>query len=208
MSMDRNATFSVRRLIAAPMMLAFALVLTLALPLPTSAAHDDVIDTEPVNGQTVETVPDAIRISFTDTPVALGSRIQVEDADGTDWTVGEVEIGPDVAVQRLDPAAPAGMYTVTWRVVSSDSHPIEGAFEFAATAGDRGATVTTAPPPVAPPTNEPVPEATAVEQASPAPGALTEQPDSSFPTTFLIVLGVVLVVLLGLVGVLLRRRTR
>jgi len=41
-----------------------------------------------------------------------------------------VEIIDNMAVQKLRPGAPAGEYTVVWRVVSSDSHPIEGTFKF------------------------------------------------------------------------------
>jgi hypothetical protein len=50
-----------------------------------------------------------------------------------------VEIVDNVASQKLKAGAPAGQFTVAWRVVSSDSHPIEGTFSFTAAAAAGGA---------------------------------------------------------------------
>jgi len=44
-----------------------------------------------------------------------------------------------VASQKLKAGGPAGQYTVAWRVVSSDSHPIEGTFTFTASSAADGA---------------------------------------------------------------------
>ena len=44
--------------------------------------------------------------------------------------------------QDVKPDAPSGKYTVVWRVVSSDGHPIEGTFTF--TAGTTNSTPPTA----------------------------------------------------------------
>jgi len=51
-----------------------------------------------------------------------------------------VEIVDNVASQKLRAGAPSGEFTVVWRVVSSDSHPIEGTFKFTATSGAAGST--------------------------------------------------------------------
>jgi hypothetical protein len=50
--------------------------------------------------------------------------------------------------QDLQPGAPAGSYTVAWRVTSADGHPVSGAFSFTA---EPGATQ----PPTSPQTSPP-----------------------------------------------------
>ncbi len=89
-------------------------------------------------GATVATPPEKVSVTFNNDPLALGSQIQVKDAAGTNWAEGPVEIVDNVASQKLRAGAPAGQFTVVWRVVSSDSHPIEGTFTFTATAGAAG----------------------------------------------------------------------
>ena len=69
------------------------------------------------------------------TPIALGSRILIRDEAGTNQSDGPVDVIDNHVTQALKPGAPAGRYTVVWRVVSPDSHPIEGTFSFTAGAG-------------------------------------------------------------------------
>lgn len=100
-----------------------------------ASAHDVLESTNPADGSTVPTVPSAITLTLDNTPGTLGSAVQVKDASGTDWAQGNVQVLDHVATQQLKPGAPAGKYTVQWRLVSSDSHAIEGTFSFTATSG-------------------------------------------------------------------------
>lgn len=104
-----------------------------------ASAHDALESSSPADGSTVATVPDQITLTMSDTPGALGSEIKVLDAAGTNWAQGAVKVVDNLAVEQLRSGAPAGKYTVQWRLVSSDSHPIEGTFSFTA-AGATGAT--------------------------------------------------------------------
>jgi methionine-rich copper-binding protein CopC len=114
-----------------------AAVLFAAAP---ASAHDAAESSSPAQGATVATPPEKVSVTFNKDPLALGSQIQVKDAAGTNWAEGAVEIVDNVASQKLRAGAPAGEFTVVWRVVSSDSHPIEGTFKFTATAGAAGST--------------------------------------------------------------------
>ncbi len=96
-------------------------------------AHDSVTETSPSDGSTVATVPEKIQITMSNSPAVIGSQVLVLDAAGDNWGVGEVEVLDTIATQAVRPGAPAGKYTVKWRLVSSDSHPIEGTFGFTAT---------------------------------------------------------------------------
>jgi methionine-rich copper-binding protein CopC len=115
-----------------------AIVLALLAPVSAASAHDVLTGTNPGNGQRVEVLPDAIELTFSSMPLAIGTTVNIEDAGGKDWAAGEVKIVDNVVSQPVSPGTPAGEYTVNWRVVSSDGHPIEGAFGFTANSGSAG----------------------------------------------------------------------
>lgn len=121
--------------------LTVVVLVTLALLAPVSAAsaHDSLTGTNPKDGQTVKVMPDVIDMTFSSMPLAIGTKVLVEDAGGKDWAVGDVKIVDNVVSQSVSPDAPGGEYTVIWRVVSSDGHPIEGTFGFTANSGAAGA---------------------------------------------------------------------
>lgn len=116
--------------------LAGAAVVLLALVGGSGAAqaHDSLEGTSPVTGSTVATMPGAVKLTMSNTPAALGAQVKVLDASGSNWAVGPVSVLDNVATQNVKPGAPAGKYTVDWRLVSSDSHPVEGTFTFTAKA--------------------------------------------------------------------------
>ncbi|WP_434995713.1 copper resistance CopC family protein [Arthrobacter sp. Ld5] len=95
-----------------------------------ATAHDELTGSNPAAGAVVDVLPPSLELSFSSVPSGIGAQIQVLDGSGTDWADGPAEIVDRSATQPLRPGAPAGEYTVNWRVVSSDSHPIEGSFGF------------------------------------------------------------------------------
>ena len=173
-----------------------ALVVLLATLASASAAsaHDVVESTNPANGSTVASLPANLSITLDNTPGALGSSIQVKDASGKDWAQGSVQVVDHVVTQQLKAGGPAGKYTVLWRLVSSDSHPIEGTFSFTASgaaggasAGDGSAANTAAAP---------------AQTTTAAPAA---QPGAGFPWGIVVTI-VVLVLAVAALGILARRR--
>ena len=165
----------------------FLLILALAaFPLALAApaqAHDVLESSDPANGSSVPAVPSQIGLTFDHTPMGIGSVVQVQDANGTDQADGAVTIVDNHVTQAVKAGAPAGKYTVTWRVASSDGHPIEGTFTFTAGAGNSSA----------------------------APSAAAAAAGSGGPPTGVIIAGgaaAVLVIVLAVVAVLVRRRLR
>ena len=118
---------------------AVALGLSLAVfasPVSPAHAHDQLIDV------TVETAEDgaaqALRLTFSDNVLQVGTEIHVTAPDGGDATGGLPSFsGRDVTQPFATPLADGG-YTTVWRVVSSDGHPIEGGFQFDITDGTPG----------------------------------------------------------------------
>lgn len=95
-------------------------------------AHADLASTEPVSGAVLDKAPDEVLLTFTEkVEVALGG-IRLFDGDGKSVPLGSISHVPGkpgvVAVDA--PALERGLYVVTFRVVSADSHPIRGALTF------------------------------------------------------------------------------
>lgn len=118
-----------RRPVAALAVVVLALAMILGFA-GEAGAHDELASSDPAEGATVDVLPPNLELTFSNVPSGIGAQVQVLDASGTDWADGAVGIVDRTATQPLRSGAPAGQYTVNWRVVSSDSHPIEGTFSF------------------------------------------------------------------------------
>jgi methionine-rich copper-binding protein CopC len=129
------------------LVVAAALVLLVA---PPASAHDSLVSSTPADGQTVEQVPDTIVLEMNEAVVAVGTRVVVTGPDGQVQR-GRPQLSKNLVEQAVRADAPAGRYTVTWRVTSADGHPVSGTFSFtatsAATATSSGPTSSTSSPP-------------------------------------------------------------
>jgi methionine-rich copper-binding protein CopC len=98
---------------------------------PAALAHDDVIDQVPAPGSSVEAGPLDIKLDFSNELLDLGSGAEVvvtaPDGSIAPATCAVLDGTLATAKTELDQA---GTYTIAWRVVSSDGHPIEGSYEF------------------------------------------------------------------------------
>ncbi|MCX6498679.1 MAG: copper resistance protein CopC [Arthrobacter sp.] len=165
-----------------------------------ASAHDAVESTSPAAGATVPTPPAAVTLTLSNPPLTLGTQIKVSDAAGSNWADGGVQIVDNVVSQKLRPGAPAGLFTVQWRVVSADGHPIEGNFSFtAAAAGGDSAAAGTAPAAGTVPTLGTAEPGTTIAP-SPAPDA--SQP---FPWSIVLFVAVAIGILVTL-GLMAKRR--
>nr|WP_316303140.1 copper resistance protein CopC [Clavibacter michiganensis] len=133
---------------------AAALVLGGALiPAGAASAHDRLVGSTPAADATVTDEPGTIALDFSEELLALdaqasGFAIQVVNAsDGSFHEDGCVAVDGSTATTRIA-LGTAGTYQVTWRAVSSDSHPIDGTYSFTyAPTGDTTGTpaITSAP---------------------------------------------------------------
>lgn len=107
-----------------------AVAAMIAAPAP-ALAHDSLAGSSPEGGAAAAEAPGEIELSFSAPPQDVGLEIRVTGPDGTDVTDGDPQIEGSAAIQELSDAAQApGEYSVVWRVVSSDGHPIEGAYDY------------------------------------------------------------------------------
>ncbi|MBE4717782.1 copper resistance CopC family protein [Pseudarthrobacter sp. AB1] len=177
-----------------------AAVLGFAAP---ASAHDAAESSSPAQGATVATAPEQVSVTFNKNPLGIGAQFSVKDSAGAEWADGALEIVDSTATQKLKAGAPAGAYTVVWRVVSSDSHPIEGTFGFTATAAAAGAAPSGASAGASP--SAAIPTMGSAEPGTVAAPAPAENASQPFPWS-LVIFAAVAVGLLVAIGILAKRR--
>ncbi|MET0451773.1 MAG: copper resistance CopC family protein [Mycobacterium sp.] len=96
-----------------------------------ATAHTGLASSDPAKDATVTGSPDAIVLTFTEDINPSFAHIVVSSADGRNWVSGS----PRVEGSRLTASVAAdrpgnGEYTVGYRVVSADGHPVTGSFGF------------------------------------------------------------------------------
>lgn len=125
MSAHRILNVLVRSLVV----IAASIGLILAAPMIASA-HDQLIESTPTEGQRFEASPGELTLRFSANPLELGTELAVvADTDGAAVALAPLRIETDTVVQPLPELTP-GAYTLNWRVVSQDGHPIAGSIHF------------------------------------------------------------------------------
>jgi copper transport protein len=98
---------------------------------PGAAAHATLVSAEPANDAVLAEPPAQVTLRFNEPVESAFGSVRVFDAAAR--RVDDGDVGrPDretVSV-GVDGELADGTYTVTWRVVSADSHPVAGAFVF------------------------------------------------------------------------------
>ncbi|MGZ4643173.1 MAG: copper resistance CopC/CopD family protein [Blastococcus sp.] len=95
-----------------------------------ASAHATLISTDPGEGARIATAPKQVTLTF-DEAVSLGAGYaRVLGSTGSRADVGAAHVDGGVLTIPLRGDLPDGGYLVTYRVVSSDSHPIAGAYSF------------------------------------------------------------------------------
>lgn len=117
-----------RTIIAAALGLGIALTATA----PAARAHAFLDHASPAVGSTVAATPPVLSLSFTQELEPAFSSVTVTNAAGQRVDLGNAQVPTGAPAELrvgLRPLPP-GSYTVNWRVVSVDTHPTEGRFQF------------------------------------------------------------------------------
>jgi copper transport protein len=104
-------------------------VLIMASP---AAAHAVLVSSSPADGAVVKHAPARVTATF-DEPVGVSSdSLRVFSPGGARVDTGGTVHGskPSEITVGLDTGLGHGTYTVSWHVISADSHPVQGAFSF------------------------------------------------------------------------------
>ncbi|WP_447005022.1 copper resistance CopC family protein [Saccharothrix isguenensis] len=129
-------------------LVAGAVVLGTATP---AFAHNVLVSSDPKDGSQLESGPAEITLTF-DQPVQAGEKfntVTVTGPEGTRWEAeGEPTVKNNTVVFPVRPLGPAAEYTIGYRVLSADGHPVTGSLKFTLTKAGDG---TPAPKPEADP---------------------------------------------------------
>jgi copper transport protein len=118
---------------------AVTVVVALVVGASPAAAHAELLETRPANGETLDVPPDQVYLRFNENIEVLDDSLSVYGSDGDPLDLDRADhVDGDGATVGVDlPALDDGAYVVTWRVGSADSHPIQGAFTFRVGEGDQ-----------------------------------------------------------------------
>ncbi|MDT0480311.1 MULTISPECIES: copper resistance CopC/CopD family protein [Streptomyces] len=107
---------------------ACGLLLTTAGP---ASAHAALTGSDPQQGVVVDKAPDQVSLTFSEKVALSNDSLRVLDPKGKAVQQGKpFEVGGTTYGVKVHSGLPDGTYTVTYQVVSADSHPVAGAYTF------------------------------------------------------------------------------
>lgn len=104
-------------------------VLTVGGTAAPASAHATLVSTDPADGAVLPEAPDDVTFTFDESVSLVADGLQVYDAAG-EPVEAESSARDAVVTADLPDGLDDGTYVVTWRVVSSDGHPIAGSLTF------------------------------------------------------------------------------
>ncbi|HEY9411440.1 MAG TPA: copper resistance CopC family protein [Jiangellaceae bacterium] len=152
-----------------------AVVLSVVTASPATA-HNTLISSSPEDGSTATTQPGVVELTF-DQPVQNRfAQVAVVDPDERTYQSGDPEIVGATVTQAVDDL-PDGEYTIAYRVVSADGHPVSGTVTFTMAAGGTSSPSASTDGPA---TDGPATDGSATDSASASPaGSATATADAT-----------------------------
>lgn len=109
-----------------------------------ASAHATLIEANPIQGSHLSESPEEVVLTFNERLGGGVYHLKVYDSDGALVTDEEATLGEQHRSLRVPlPALDDGVYTVSYRVISADGHPIGNSYTFSV--GDVQASVANAP---------------------------------------------------------------
>ncbi|HET7822045.1 MAG TPA: copper resistance protein CopC [Ornithinibacter sp.] len=158
--------------------------------------HSRLTSSAPKDGASVKTAREVV-LTFNEDVNPSFVKVEVSGPDG-DETDGDATTDGPTVTQPLVADLPAGEHTATYRVVSTDGHPVSGTVRFTTTAAPASASPSVTA--TATPSLTPTPSPTVSAVASPAPTVTTTpvSDDSGGTSPWLVVAVVGLLAVIGL----------
>jgi len=104
----------------------------LSLWTATAFAHAHLVRATPAEGDTVRDTPAEVVLKFNEKLEPAFSSAAVRDAAGkqVDKADAHVDKADHTTLRVSLPSLERGVYTVEWRVMSADTHKVDGNFKF------------------------------------------------------------------------------
>jgi methionine-rich copper-binding protein CopC len=101
---------------------------------PASLAHGEVVAASPEQYSNVNPIPTQVWVQFDGDLQTLDGQaintIDVVDSTGITVSYGEPVISGGTITTKLSGQSAPGVFTVKYRIVSEDGHPVEGSYTF------------------------------------------------------------------------------
>lgn len=110
---------------------AVALLAAIFGVIPAAQAHDYLVGSTPKLSSTVTTAPKQVSLKFNDIVLTRPAppQLTVQGPDGRYYETGCATVADTTVVVPVALGG-AGKYTVTWRIVSADGHPVSDSLSF------------------------------------------------------------------------------
>jgi copper resistance protein C len=109
-------------------------------------AHNSLVEAVPKKDAVLKKAPAEVRLTFLQKLDARFTTIVVTDAGKQKVPTGEPEAEGKTGTVTFAGELPNGDYTVAYRVVSSDGHPVQGSYKFTLASPDSAAPTPAAAP--------------------------------------------------------------
>nr|WP_189042419.1 copper resistance CopC family protein [Micromonospora sonchi] len=154
-----------RRPFATGLAAALAAAALLIAPASPAYAHNVLRKATPTQDAELDTAPTKVTLEFMERLNPKFTTITLSDADKQPVATSEPDVSGTKSTITIDAPLANGVYTVAYRVVSLDGHPVQGSYKF--TVADPTATA------------EPSPSAEPSESAETTPATPTAAPTSA-----------------------------
>ncbi|SHN43051.1 hypothetical protein SAMN05443668_1097 [Cryptosporangium aurantiacum] len=172
----------------------------LALTPQPARAHSGLTSSSPAADSTVTTAPTELTLTFAEVVRGSLSTVVVTGPDGARYQSGSLRAVDRTLTQPVKPLI-SGRYTVAWRIVSADGHPLQGVYTFTADLPSPS------PSPVAPTTPSAADTPSAVDTPSPAAVSAAQEDEGGNGLLLAAAAAGLLVVIVGGVALVWRRRS-
>ena len=110
------------------------LVTAILLVMPSAAAHAVLVFSNPAVDARLKAMPATVEVEFDGNLIAIGGAktnfLTVQDSQGRQIDLGNSKVAGPILTVGIKTGSRTGIFTVSWRVLSSDGHPVEGSYQF------------------------------------------------------------------------------
>ncbi|MCQ4085301.1 copper resistance CopC/CopD family protein [Saccharibacillus sp. JS10] len=110
-----------------------AVILATGLMPSLASAHATLVSSTPADQTSMAKMPETIQLTFNETIQGEFLSIEITNTAGKKMPVGQATVQQNderIVTSAVEGDFPDGIYTLNWRVVSADGHPIRGTIRF------------------------------------------------------------------------------
>ena len=127
----------------------FLIISSLFISITHASAHAELVSSTPATDEILTSAPDRVTLTFGEKLLVISGKatntVEVKNSQGDTFSIEPANIsGPEITTNIATERMIDGKYTVTYRVVSADGHPLNGHYEFSISQSSNSTPSTTA----------------------------------------------------------------